>query len=105
MEQAALNITYSYEGAITTTDPVKIGLVLNTILHNPDTALLIEPNKNEYWIFYAGGVTFPTGESDLKHFKIDKEINEDIEIEDDSISGADRWCQKLLKLTNCLCLK
>lgn len=98
MEQAALSITYSYEGVITTTDPLKIGLVLNKILHNPDKALLMEPNINEYWIFYAGGVTFPAGDNDLKHFEINKEQNQNIEISDNTVSNADSWLSEIVKV-------
>jgi hypothetical protein len=99
MGQIALNSLSEYSAALYTTDPLKIGFLLNQVIHNPDSAILVEPIKNEYWIFYTGSASFPEeSHSDIKHFQIDDKQNENLEISDDSVSDSDRWFSEIVKI-------
>ncbi len=96
MENVITNKMTNYEGMFTTTDPTKIDLLLNKILHNPSSALIIEPILNEYWIFYYGGFTFPN-EKDLEinHFPNTLSNKEDIETTQDAAGG---WKFDIIKM-------
>jgi hypothetical protein len=84
-----------YEGVLTTTNPTKIGVVLNTILHNPSSALIIEPMLNEYWIFYYGGASFPPIlDKDISYFKKNDMLNERIVT---LIPTKDNWIFEIVK--------
>lgn len=98
MGQITLNGQGEYGEALSTTDPLKIGFLLNKVIHNPDTAILVEPVKNEYWIFYTGGASFPEQDSDLKHFKTEQKQNKGPEVSNDSVADVDHWFSEIVKI-------
>ncbi|MFD1256681.1 hypothetical protein ACFQ3S_07720 [Mucilaginibacter terrae] len=55
-----------FEGTIFTYEAEKVAYILNEVLKKPSSALIVEPAKNEYWVFYNGGYTFPQAQDSLK---------------------------------------
>jgi hypothetical protein len=99
MGQIALNTLSEYSAALYTTDPLKIGFLLNKVIHNPDTVILVEPIKNEYWLFYTGNISFPEqSHSNIKHFQIEYKQTENLQISEDSVSDSDRWFSEIVKI-------
>lgn len=96
MENLTLNDMINYEGAFTTTNPTKIEIILNKILHNPNSALIVEPIINEYWVFYYGGATFPIDkDEEINHFQRDLLNKKNIEIDLDVVE--DKWIFDIIK--------
>jgi hypothetical protein len=94
MANPTLNNMINYEGAFTTTNPTKIEFILNKILHNPNSALIIEPVINEYWVFYYGGATIPADkDKEINHFQKVLQNKKNIEIDLDE----DKWVFVIIK--------
>ncbi|MFB9079309.1 hypothetical protein ACFFLS_01665 [Flavobacterium procerum] len=98
MKQTDLNLAAKYEAAIYTTDPLKIEVILNKVIHNPDTVILVEPIKNEYWLFYTGTASFPEPSADFKSFKVENSEIKNIHLTDDSVSNRDRWTSEVVTI-------
>ncbi|WP_156062658.1 hypothetical protein [Flavobacterium chilense] len=98
MEQIGLNSKAEYQTAIYTTDPLKIGFILNKVIHNPETSILVETGKNEYWVFYTGNASLPEKDTRIKNFKMQNKESKNIKLEDDSVLGPDRWVSEIVKI-------
>jgi hypothetical protein len=99
MKETASNLLSEYTSAIFTSDPVKVGFILNKVIHNPDSAILVEPVKNEYWIFYTGDASFPEEKhNDIKHFLADKSQNGDLSISNNLVSNGGQWLSEMVKI-------
>lgn len=95
MENLTLNTMTDYEGAFITSNPTKIGIILNKVLHNPNSALIIEPIMNEYWVFYYGGASFPIDEDEeINHFQNMSPNKENFE---GPLDVTDKWFFDILK--------
>ncbi|SCY78772.1 hypothetical protein [Flavobacterium anhuiense] len=98
MEKIASNSFAEYRSALFTSNPFKIGFLLNDVIHNPDSAILVEPVKNEYWIFYTGDASFPEEKhNDIKHFQAEKIQNEVLSINDNSVDTG-QWLSEMVKI-------
>lgn len=51
MKEKASNLLNEYSSAIFTSDPIRIGYILNNVIHNPDSAILVEPVKMNIGFF------------------------------------------------------
>lgn len=98
MKQADLNLVAKYEAAIYTNDALKIEFILNKVIHNPDTAIIVEAGKNEYWVFYSGTASIPEEVADFKNFKMENNEIKNIDLPDDSVSNSDRWASEVVNI-------
>jgi hypothetical protein len=97
MGQIDSNLVAEYNAAIYTADPLKIGFILNKVIHNPDTAIFVETGKNEYYIFYTGSASIPEEDSVVKNFQMQNNESKKIET-NDLVSGSDRWTFEMVKI-------
>lgn len=97
MGQKDSNLAAEYNAAIYTTDPFKIGFILNKVIHNPDTAIFVETGKNEYYIFYTGSASIPEEISNVKNFQMQNNENKNRDT-NDSVLGSDRWTYEIVKI-------
>lgn len=98
MGQTDLNLAAEYQTAIYTADPLKIAFILNKVIHNPDTSIIVETGKNEYWVFYTGNASLFPEDASIKIFKTENKESKNIKVHDDSVSGPDRWASEIVKI-------
>lgn len=99
MGETASNLLSEYRSALFTSNPLKIGFLLNEVIHNPDSAILVEPVKNEYWIFYTGDASFPEEKhNDIKHFQADKIQDGNLQTGNNLFSKGGQWLSEIVKI-------
>ncbi|WP_369014678.1 hypothetical protein [Flavobacterium anhuiense] len=99
MKEKASNLLNEYSSAIFTSDPIRIGYILNNVIHNPDSAILVEPVKNEYWIFYTGDASFPEEkDNEIKHFLADKTQKVNLSISNNLVFTRGQWLSEMVKI-------
>lgn len=98
MKHKNLNVAAQYEAAIYTTDVLKIEFILNEVIHNPDTAILVEPGKNEYYVFYTGTASIPEESTHFKSFKMENTQTKNMDLPEDSVSIRGRWISEIVNI-------
>ncbi|KAF2516681.1 hypothetical protein [Flavobacterium foetidum] len=98
MKQKDLNVTAKYEAAIYTSDVLKIEFILNKVIHDPDSVILVEPGKNEYYLFYTGTASIPEESVDFKSFKAESSEVKKIDLPKESSTTRDRWTSEVVTI-------
>ncbi|MDP5199808.1 hypothetical protein [Flavobacterium sp. DG2-3] len=99
MGEITSNLLNDYTSALFTSNPYRIAFLLNEVIHNSDSAILVEPIKNEYWIFYTGSISFPEEKlNDIKHFQTEKTQSKNFTVGENLVSNAGKWLSEIVKI-------